>query len=112
MKDLMKQIQEFLAERRLEDGGWAEVKQEDIEQLSEIIWELINLKFEKDVDGDLPVNFRLANRNIERFLYPVKVPYQSDENNPFGHNGKLDLLTRAITTYGEELESEIRYLRD
>ena len=36
--------------------------------ISTIVFELINLRFRKDVDGYLPIDYQLVNRNNQRFI--------------------------------------------
>lgn len=61
-KALKSKIETFLAERRESTGGWAEVQPVDVQQLTDIIRELITLKFAKDPDGDLPIECTLVDR--------------------------------------------------
>lgn len=81
-KTLAKQIDDFLKVRRKSTGGWAEVTDEDMEQLSGVIGALIEAKFETDPDGDLPVEFGLTNRHTEMRSHFVSVPYE--------HKGDFD----------------------
>lgn len=81
-KTLAKQIDAFLEVRRKSTGGWAEVTDEDMAQLSGVIEALIEAKFETDPDGDLPVEFGLTNRNTEMRSHFVSVPYE--------HKGEFD----------------------
>ena len=55
-------IDTFLAERKESDGGWPSVKGEEIFDLSDIIFELIESKWSPDADGDSPVEFTLIDR--------------------------------------------------
>lgn len=78
--ELVKMIDSFLEKRGFsKDGGWAEVESDDICGLIDIVYLLLELKYECDADGDLPVNFQLINRteylSVSRLLlpYPEKV---------------------------------------
>lgn len=96
IEDLNKLLQDFLKDNNRRSGcGYAEVKKEDIESLWEIFYLIIRLKFEKDCDGDLPIELQIANRHHERFIYPCKVQYE-------GKN-KLRALSNAISSIAEEL---------
>jgi len=75
-----KGIQKFLRNRRESYGGWAEITEQDVMDLRDIINLLIDLKCEKDVDGDLPIEYILINR-IKEYL-PHFRPIQYDDNTP------------------------------
>ena len=65
---LNKMISQFLSEtRKSVAGGWADISDEDMIRLDEIIYKLIELKCQKDADGDYPINYSLVNRRIQRF---------------------------------------------
>ena len=53
-------IGEFLAERVKSDSGFAPVGENDIERLYNIIELILDAKYERDADGDLPVVVRLV----------------------------------------------------
>lgn len=70
-------IDKFISMRRKsKTGGWAEVTDCDIDDLSEIINDLLELKFERDCDNDLPVEFCLVDRNKHYSIPYVYVPYE------------------------------------
>lgn len=81
-------LDEFLTERRTSDGGWAEVRDEDIDQLNELIYAIIDAKFEKDEDSDLPIEFRLTDRTKYHRNHFFNVPYHWDRGE--------DMLFRAL----------------
>jgi len=76
-------LKKFLAER-VEAGhngsDWAPVTEEAYNQLGELVHLLIELKWEEDCDGDVPVRFRLWDRtkdmqdSYNQFIVPRKVP--------------------------------------
>lgn len=59
------------------DGGYAPVGQESLDELHALIMILIEARWETDEDGDLPVEFRLVNRNTFQRLHFQPVPYGS-----------------------------------
>lgn len=69
-------LDRFLEERRLSEGGWAPVSDEDKWALTQLLNELIRLKFQRDPDGDLPVQFKLIDRNVYRASAYRSVPYE------------------------------------
>ena len=69
-------LDRFLKERRLSEGGWASVLDEDKGLLTELLSEWIRLKFQRDPDGDLPVQFKLIDRNIYLSSVYRLVPYE------------------------------------
>lgn len=75
-------IDKFLSERRHSKGGWAEVRLEDVKALSDIISTLISEKFDKDPDGDLPIEYIIVDRTrFERMSFEP-VPYHRDAQTP------------------------------
>ncbi len=74
-KSLFSKMEKFLAERRHSSGGYAEVRIKDMTDLDKIIHELIELKFERDPDGDLPVEFKLVDRTRFEPMHFAVVPY-------------------------------------
>ena len=75
-----KDIQSFLRNRRESYGGWAEITEQDMMDLRSIINLLIDLKCEKDSDGDLPIEYILINR-VREYL-PYFHPIQYDDDTP------------------------------
>jgi hypothetical protein len=77
MEELNKLIETFLYEKRFSDGSWAEVKPEDISVLHKIIQSLLELKFQRDADGDLPIEWALVDRTREYnpFLFYCSMRY-------------------------------------
>lgn len=74
-KSLLIKIERFLSSRRKSSGGWAEVRVQDVNGLEAIIRELIKLKFEKDPDGDLPIEFKVIDRTWFEPMHFQPVPY-------------------------------------
>lgn len=73
-KALHKRIDTMLNAGRCEsDGGWAKVSDEEYRELQEICREVIDLKVERDSDGDSAVEVVFVNRNqyrLESFYIP------------------------------------------
>jgi len=78
-KKIHEMIDKFLEKRgELKDlDRFAEVGKTDIRDLYEIIGAIIEAKYDKDVDGDLPVQARLVDRNKARFLSLTTIPYKT-----------------------------------
>jgi hypothetical protein len=67
---------------RRKDGGWPEVKEDDFSQLHGIIHSLIAHKWGVDEDGDIPVQYLLANRTAHEslpFIPARAVPFDSND---------------------------------
>lgn len=60
-------IEEFLKIKSCSDGGYAPVGLNDIVLLRNILKSILDLKYERDADGDLPVGFILIDKTKERF---------------------------------------------
>lgn len=71
-KNLDALLDNFLTEtRRSERGGWAEVTSKDIADLDKIIGAIVDLKCERDSDGDQTINWDLTNR-----VTHLRVPFR------------------------------------
>jgi hypothetical protein len=65
-------IENFLSERRESNGQYEEVTQSDIYYLGQILAELISAKWERDPDGDLPIETMILDKT--RFEMPPFEP--------------------------------------
>lgn len=75
-KALLEKIAKFCDDRRRsEDGGWAEVRDGDLDALGRILYEIIEAKWQKDADGDVPINFRVVDRTRHFPLHYRPVRY-------------------------------------
>ena len=62
-EEIHTRLNKFLEVQKLSDGGYAEVSNEEFSELSELINDIIHLKYEMDCDGDIPIEFALTDRN-------------------------------------------------
>ena len=76
--ELNEMIAAFLAERRESDGGYAPVTRDDIRQLYDIIYKLIELKWENDPDGDGPMSAKLIDHTKGHMSYFQPIPHKDD----------------------------------
>lgn len=77
--DLVGKISTFLSEKHESSGGWAKVTFEDFVKLGDIIQDLIEMKCDRDVDGDLPIEFKLTDRTkFERTNF-CSIPYENEK---------------------------------
>jgi hypothetical protein len=102
-KKLQAKIEKFLADKKKSSGGWAPVDDGEIEELENIVYALIEAKYEKDPDGDLPVSAHLTDRT--RFKLPVILPI------PHTHSAEGDVadmheaISRHMTMAASHSES-------
>lgn len=77
---LAARIDDFLREHRECEpgGGWAEVTDDDLNKLDVIIDRLVELKCDRDADGDIPVAWTLVNRRKRHRSPYVAVPLSMD----------------------------------
>jgi hypothetical protein len=74
-------IEQFLSEKReIVDGGWAEVRDEDVSQLYDIVYLLVKEKFAPDCDGDRPIDVTIIDRTKFRGMAFQPVPYHRSDN--------------------------------
>ncbi len=110
---LLKRIEAFLSEpRKAKPGDWPDVTDADMEQLRDIVGRLIDLKFERDVDGDAPVEAVLVDRT--RFERPMHIPVRYTHRAVDGRS-ELELHLAAAESHGlmarfhaERNETELR----
>lgn len=69
------EVGEFLETRSRSGGGFAPVGESDIQSLSDIIEHILEIKYERDPDGDLPVELTLVDRTRCKRLHAMAVPY-------------------------------------
>jgi hypothetical protein len=86
-------VDTFLAERRKSEGGWAEITNDDIQQLEKIVLSLVKAKCQADPDGDYPIQFRIVNRRTHEHLSFQAVPYLEDI--PYHYGPKADGFPRV-----------------
>jgi len=86
---LINKIENFLEERRPAMDGYAEVVGGDLLNINAILGSIIDSKFEKDYDGDLPIGFSIANKNTHR-LISIKLP----------HEGSMDRILKISNVIG------------
>lgn len=100
-KTLQTTIDQFLAERRESDGGYAPVEDGDLELLNDVIGLLVAAKWGKDPDGDRPIEYMIVNRTTHRMPYFQPVPYLK-------YNGtSAEIEAHARATFGN-LETATR----
>lgn len=111
-------IDRFLEDHRESEGGYAKVTTEDIHLLYEIIRELIELKCDKDPDGDLPIEFEIVNLRTHEPMHYGQVPYRDiyDEKEPVPFIERVRVLQMNLNIAASRLNNEFdveyhRYLR-
>jgi hypothetical protein len=102
-------LNKFIADRiESEDGGYASVSREDLSMLSDLVYRIIELKWGRDCDSDLPVGYQLIDRSKERFLYPSTILHGAGEET-------LEKLLGMINSISEEARRIVvqsRYLKE
>ena len=79
---LLKRLEAFLAVKSRSQGGYAPVGEEDIQALGEILGGIIEAKYEKDLDGDVPVRFNLVDRTRFWNNSFFNIPYTREGDAP------------------------------
>lgn len=68
-EQLFEEIESFIADRKLaKNASWPEVKIEEIHIINRLIQALLELKYERDVDGDLPIDWAIVDRT--KYYHP------------------------------------------
>lgn len=73
--DILEKINNFLDQPRKSQGGYAEITDEDVMALNQIIALLIQAKCESDPDGDYPIDWKLIDRRKCWPMHYSPVPY-------------------------------------
>jgi hypothetical protein len=73
---LLAEIDAFISDRRRGEGGeWAHPSKEDMTQLENLLWRIIQAKFEGDYKGVIPIQLITNCYTLnERIPYLVEVP--------------------------------------
>ena len=95
MTEIIQAIKQFLAEHRASDGGYAEVKAEDMRRLHELIALLLDEKFERDSDGDFPVDVTIIDRTRYRGSHYQALLREDDST----HNARRALTNLELATW-------------
>lgn len=78
--ELAEKISAFLDDRKLRvDGGWPKVTKDELDALREITGDLLDLKYERDVDNDRAVTARFTDLTSHEHLRYRAVPRLPDE---------------------------------
>jgi hypothetical protein len=74
--ELDDKLDAFFAERvESKQGGWAEVSYEDQAEIILLFDAILRAKYEADADGDLPIEFKIINRNFCQRMHFCPQPY-------------------------------------
>lgn len=99
--ELQKVVSDFLAKGvKVDDSGWAPVSSEDRHALGAIIEMLIELKWQKDADGDLPMEFTLTDRTRSPGNHFYELPYWHDIKN---WNRVWELVVMNVSIASDDL---------
>ena len=86
-ENIHEMIDKFLKEYRTSDGdSWTSVPSGDIQQLHDVVHAIVDAKYDKDLDGDLPIEVHLVDRNVYcpfwffKTKYPHKIETPEDLN--------------------------------
>lgn len=94
-KSLKTMLADFLKHRsKCENSGWPVVADADIEELYAIVGKLLEMKYEKDCDGSLPVEVSFVDRTkFERSHY-FNIPYEFKAKT---NEERMEILSRLNT---------------
>ncbi len=100
-------VDRFLDDYRQSDGGWAQISPKDMELLGDIIYELIDLKCDRDADGDWPIEFRLVNRRTHERLHYHAVPYREQKDRVIPFAEFMQILSGNLHQAAGRLDTEV-----
>lgn len=110
MSHLDNLIDHFLEDHRESDGGYAKITTEDIHLLYEIIRELIDIKCDRDPDGDLPIEFEIVNRRTHERMHYGQVPYRDGigDGEPIPFMEMVRVLQMNLNIAASRLDIELQ----
>jgi len=109
MKNLTKMLEAFLKKKsESQNDGFAMVSEGEIEDLYKIILRILELKYEKDASGDIPVDFRLVDRTKFERLHYIPVPYEHKAKNDDERMDILSVLNLNLSIASRELDTHVR----
>lgn len=107
-----KALNKFLAERRISDGGYAPVTDEDMKQLDDLMYELVQAKCGADPDGDRPIECTLVNRKTHERLHYFPIPYGHKLKNFEAMRNRISLLMTNLDMAQEAVSKMMRGFMD
>lgn len=109
--ELKNKIDDFLSEKRESHGDYAEITQQDVNQLNEIVHMLVEEKCDPDPDGDYPIDIHLVNRvrfePVQFFLIPYR-HHLRDKNDEEGLEERFNKLLFNLSSVMSKVESELK----
>lgn len=117
MAHLDQLIDHFLEDHRESDGGYAKVTTDDIHLLYKIIRELIDIKCDRDPDGDFPIEFEIVNRRTHESMHYGQVPYrdpicEGQDSIPFMEMVRVLQMNLNIAASRLDNEFSVEYHRE
>lgn len=113
IKDVLAEVEKFLKDRRPGvDSGYAPVKDGDVNELGCILQRLIEFKWDSDVDGDYPINWKLIDRTKFEPMYFFEVPYDHYCSTHEQRQRRLDNLITNVNMAVRDLERWSRVRRN
>jgi hypothetical protein len=91
-------VDQFLAKGRLSDGGFALFTHDDERLLNQLLCALDEAKFQRDPDGDTPLNWVIINRTKYQPHHYVRVPYTHENLDGAFRESllNLEMATKAV----------------
>lgn len=111
LKVLNNLIADFLAERRKSDGGFAPVTEQDLNQLCSIMEKLTGMKWGRDADGDLPIDWEIIDRTRFERMHFQPVPYQHKAQNELAANEHLNAVVLNARIANDELNTTLKLIQ-
>jgi hypothetical protein len=113
IKALLDGVEKFIRNRRPRvDSGYAPVKDGDITELSMILQAIIEAKWDADVDGDYPINWKFIDRTKCEPMHFRAVPYKHECKTLEEAQCVLDALLTNVNVAVHNLEIWSRVQRD
>lgn len=109
-KKLQEKIDAFLTTKRKTSGGYAPVTGKDLDQLLGIIQYLFEAKWERDPDGDLPLEFKLIDRTRFEPMHFMPVPYMGLKSSPEQMEAALEMHIFNLNIAHERFSGAYRIL--
>lgn len=112
IEELFSKIEQYVAEQRPSpEGGLAEITDDDVSDLYDIVKAIVRLKCEPSYDYRYPFDFQVCDtRKLDSHIYPF-IPKERDYENPLKSGGRMDLLIRINQCISNDLAKELQLFR-
>ena len=102
-KELHQLLDQVINEKPSDIGEWEKISRQSKNDLDNLIYNIIDTRFNRDVDGDLPVHFMTIRRASESMLHLNPIPRKASLR-------RLRILNTVLNTVQNEVSRTLETL--